>query len=135
MAHLVLWDGKYNRPIVDGKVVNPETGLVEEAGSGRRWQGPPSVNIIWHNMNACSDFKTTRAAFATTVDKVFLEVANHIRDGVYSIINVSASAYSFAIICQSEKTREEFDEAVDRMHEQLFGKITPPPSVEAGNDG
>jgi hypothetical protein len=135
MAHLVLWDFKYKRPVVDGKVVNPETGLVEEAGSERRWLGPPAVDVIWHNLNALSDFRTTRAPFVTTVDKVFVEIANHIRDGVYSIVSVSASAYSFTIICDTKKTSAEFREALKQMREHLYGISRPPPSVEARNDG
>jgi hypothetical protein len=70
-------------------------------------------------MYAASDFKTVQASFPATVDEVYLEIANHIRDGLYHIISVSASAYSFSVICQTEKTSAEFREAMGRMFEKL----------------
>jgi hypothetical protein len=70
-------------------------------------------------MYAASDFKTVQASFPATVDEVYLEIANHIRDGLYYIISVSASAYSFSVICQMEKTSAEFREAMGRMFEKL----------------
>jgi hypothetical protein len=135
MAHWVTWDSKYKGPVVDGKVVNPETGLVEEAGSEGSWLGPPAVDVIWHNLHGLSNFKTVRAPFAVTVDEIFLEIANHIRDGVYSIVSISASAYSFTIICMTEKTQAEFNEALSQMRGNLYGHSVPPVSVETENDG
>ena len=134
MAHLVLWHFKYMRPVVDGKVVNPETGLVEEAGSEGSWPGPPAVDVIWYNLHGLSNFKTVRAPFAVTVDEIFLEIANHIRDGVYSIVSVSASAYSFTIICMTEKTQAEFNKALSQMRGNLYGHSVPPVSVKTQND-
>ena len=94
MAHIVMWDVEHNRPVVDGKITNPVTGLVEEAGKNGYQSGPPSADVIWHNMYAASDFKTVRESFPATVDEVYLEIADHIRDGLYHIISVCASAYS-----------------------------------------
>jgi hypothetical protein len=68
-----------------------------------------------------STFRSSRCSFNASVDDVFLEVAKHVREGVYTIVSISASAYSFAIICKTEKTREEFHEAWVRMAETLAG--------------
>ncbi|WQF88320.1 hypothetical protein CDEST_13334 [Colletotrichum destructivum] len=44
-----VWDAKYNRPTVGGKVTNPTTGQVEDAGP-MFVAGPPSIQAIWFNV-------------------------------------------------------------------------------------
>jgi hypothetical protein len=44
MAHIVPWESKYNRPVVDGKVIHPITGKIEEASPPYR-AGPPAVDL------------------------------------------------------------------------------------------
>jgi hypothetical protein len=58
-----------------------------------------------------------RVSFSATIDEVYLEIANHIRDKVYSIVSISASAYSFNTICATDKTQEQFNEALVRMRQ------------------
>jgi hypothetical protein len=109
MTHPVLWDVASGRPIVDGKTINAETGEVENAGQLTK-SGPPSIDVIWHNMTATSNFKTMRASHQTTLDKLFVQIAKHVEEGLYRLISVSASAYSFVIICESDLTLDEFRE-------------------------
>lgn len=125
MAHNVPWDAKYNRPVVDGKVTNPTTGEVEEAGSQGYRVGPPMVDCIWHNMIVSADFRGCRSSFSASVDDVFIEITKHVRNGLYSIVSISASAYSFAIICKTDTTQVEFHEAWVQMCNNLNGN--PPP--------
>src|SRR5277367_927547 len=120
MAPIVLWDVKYDRPVVDGKITNPITGEIEEASPPYR-AGPPAVDCIWHNQTASSTFRSSRCSFNASVDDVFLEIAKHVRDGVYNIVSICASAYSFAIICKTDKTQEEIHEAWARMAQTLAG--------------
>ena len=131
MAYIVKWDTKYNRPTLGGKVQNPETGQIEDVTSKSFWAGPPCVDVIWHNLHAESDFKTVRASFSATIDEVYLEVANHIRDKIYSIVSISASAYSFTVICATDKTQEQFNEVQVRMRRQL--ERVPERSVDGGH--
>ena len=114
MTHPVLWDVASGRPIIDGKTINAKTGEVEKAGQLTK-SGPPSIDVIWHNMTATSNFKTMRASHQTTLDKLFVQIAKHVEEGLYRLISVSASAYSFVIICESDLTLEEFREARLKM--------------------
>lgn len=72
-----------------------------------------------------------RASFSATIDEVYLEVANHIRDKVYSIVSISASAYSFTVICATDKTQEQFNKVQVRMWRQL--ERAPERSVDGGH--
>jgi hypothetical protein len=78
------------------------------------------VDCIWHNMMS-SDFRGCRSSLAASVDDIVVEIAKHVRDGVYSIVSISASAYSFAVICTTEKTQVEFHEALTQMCNNLNG--------------
>lgn len=129
MVYLVPWDVKHNTPVVDGKVTNPNTGLVEAAGSEGYRAGPPMVDVIWHNMDSSSDFADLRASFAASVDEVYLEISKHIKEGLYSIVSISASAYAFHIICKSTKTRAQFHEAWVKMVDNLTKDL---PSLNLG---
>jgi hypothetical protein len=111
-----VWDVECDRPIVDGKVWNPRTSQVQEAGRSGYKEDPPSVDVIWHNIIPYSDFKTVRASFPFSVDEVYVEIAQHIKDESYAIVSISASAYSFAIICKSVLTSAEFMELSLGMH-------------------
>jgi hypothetical protein len=75
MAHIILWDVELNRTVVEGKVTNSATRIVEEARKKGYQQGPPSVNVIWHSIHAASDFKAIRESFPATAVEVYLEVA------------------------------------------------------------
>lgn len=119
MVYLVPWDAKHNAPVVDGKVTNPNTGLVEPAGSEGYRAGPPMVDVIWHNLNSSSDFAGSRASFAASVDQVYLEIAKHVEAGLYYIVSISVSAYAFHIICKTTKTRAEFHVAWVKMVDNL----------------
>jgi hypothetical protein len=94
------WDVRCVRPVVDGKVWNPEMKQVEEAGRDGYTPSPPSVDV--------RTSQTVRASFPVSVDKLFVKIAKHIQDGSYSIVSIGASAYSFVIVCISELTSDEF---------------------------
>jgi hypothetical protein len=131
MSYSVKWESKYNRPTVNGKVQNPETGEIEDVESKTSWSGPPSVDAVWINIHGDSDFKIVRTSFCVTVDEVYLEVANHIRDKVYKIVSISASAYSFHITCLTEKSLDEFRPVLMLMKRKL-GRL-PEGSVDIGH--
>ena len=49
MTH-VQWDFNAMSPIVDGKIVDPQTGEIKPAGTPT-WSGPPGVEATWHNLS------------------------------------------------------------------------------------
>jgi len=117
--HMVSWSSKYERPVFEGKVTNPATGEREDAGDDL-YQGPPSVDIIWHNMYAGSDFITFRQCFLSNVNEVFVEIARHVQDKFYKIISVNASAYSVAVIVATEKTQADWAVLQEAMYDRLI---------------
>jgi hypothetical protein len=133
MSYRVGWERKYDRPTVGGKVQNPVTGEIEDVKTNY-WFGPPNVDVIWHNMNANLSFSTIRAPYNAPIEEVFLQIAEHVREGAYKIISLSATRYSFHIICTSDLTNEEIRKHTQRMAENLAprgddGELLPYPLI------
>jgi hypothetical protein len=110
MFHPVEWDVSTNRPIINEKLTDAETGKLQEP-VGDRKIGPPSVDFIWHNMNGAANFRTSRGPKHTTIDKLFAKVAKQVEDGLYTLISVNVTAYTFVVICASDVSSEEFHTA------------------------
>lgn len=110
----VVWDVATRRPIVDGKVINAQTGEPQEAVGPTR-SGPPSIDFIWHNLHCKSSIRTIRGPKDMTVNQLFVAVAKHVKDGLYELISVDATAYAFIVICSSEKDSEECNAAWTKM--------------------
>jgi len=118
MASIIYdcWDVKYNRPIVGGKVTNPTTGEVEEAGPLFK-AGPPSIRTIWCNVESPSPlgWATFGTALNCPIDKALYQVAQHIQQGLYSIVSLNASEFCLTIICNSTMPLEEFRQVIHTM--------------------
>ncbi len=69
LAHLVYWDIEFNRPIVDGKIVHPITGEIQEAGRKGLTDGPPGVSMHFINMNAQGKVRTISSGHPVSVEK------------------------------------------------------------------
>jgi hypothetical protein len=67
----------------------------------------PSVDIIYHNMCAGSDFTTVRMGSDGPVEDVLLEVARQVKDGCYKIVSIAASKHSFVVVCSTELSEAE----------------------------
>jgi hypothetical protein len=104
------WDVATKRPIVDDKITNAETGEPQQA-VGERFHGPPSIDFIWHNMNASAGARTVRGAKHTTIDRLFVTVARHVEQGLYTLISVNATEYAMVVVCSSEMSYEDFSAA------------------------
>lgn len=52
--------------------------------------------------------KTVRSGFPVSVDEIYVEIAKHVKAGLYRFVSVSVSAYSFVIVCISELNSDEF---------------------------
>lgn len=108
LAHIVNWDMEFNRPIVGGNIAHPVTGEIQKAGP-QVTSGPPGIEVILHNMNANVQFRTLVSNLPVSVDKLYVEVAKHVHDGIYRLRSVNASAYSFVIVCDILVSVEEFE--------------------------
>lgn len=58
--------------------------------------------MILHNMYAESDFTTLRKPSQLSTDQLFVNIAGLVRDGVFSIVSLNASKYSFTAIVVCE---------------------------------
>lgn len=115
LARIVDWDAEFNRPVVDGKFAHPETGEIKEAGRLGFIDGPPNIEIRIFNINSDVKLWNITASKPVSVDDLYLCVARHVHDKIYSLVSVNASAYSFTIVCKVNVTREEFDVAWKNM--------------------
>lgn len=112
---IVYWDVEFNRPVVDGKIVHPVTGEIQPAGKNGLTDGPPSVSVHLLNMNADVDFRSIHGAFPVAMERVYISVARHVSDGIYKLVSVNASEYSFVIVCNIQVSVEEFNIAWKNM--------------------
>jgi hypothetical protein len=130
MKYLTKWHAEYKVPMVDGKIQNPNTGQIEDASEARFYAGPPSVQTTWLNIHGESDFRIVGASFAATIDEVFVNIAEHVKDNVYSIVSISASAYSMTVVCCTPKSQTEISEVVHTMQRKL-GRLVISPEERA----
>ena len=108
LAHIVDWDIEFNRPIVDGKIAHPVTGEIQKAGRLGLKDGPPGVSCHVLNMNVEGKIRSISETHPVPMEKVYLAVAKHVKDGIYRLISVSASEYSFILVCEVLVSDEEF---------------------------
>ena len=73
-------------------------------------QREPNVDIIYHNMNSSSDFKTFRAGSDRPVEQELLRVAKHIDNNCYKIVSISASKYSLVVVFSTELSKAQLRE-------------------------
>lgn len=115
MIGMVDWDCATNRPIVDGKTINPDTGEVQPASTSRT-NGPPTVDILWHNLHGSvpegvDTWISSRGPTGPTIDTVFIRVAKLVQAGVIKLHSVTATEYTIVVVCTSEATKAEFRKA------------------------
>jgi hypothetical protein len=138
MKYLTKWHAEHKIPIVDGKIQNPNTGQIDDASEASFYIGPPSVQTTWLNIHDESDFRIVGVSFAATIDEVFVNIAEHVKDNVYSIVSISASSYSMTVVCCTPKSQSEISEVVHRMQAKLGRMVISPEELAywdaAGNE-
>jgi hypothetical protein len=98
-----------NRPVVDGKIAHPVTGEIQKAGRMGLTDGPPGVSFHLLNMNLDVNFRSVHKVFRVPVEDLYTAVARHVRNGVYKLVSINASEYSFVVVCKIQVSAEEFD--------------------------
>lgn len=115
LAHLVQWDVEFNRPVVDGNIAHPITGEIQQAGGQGFRTGPPSIDVKLINLNLDTKPFVISMMQPVSLEDLYLAVARHVHDGIYSLTSVSASSYSFVIVCEVLVSEKEYDVAVKNM--------------------
>ena len=116
-GHLVDWDIEFNRPVVDGKIVNPFTGQIQQAGKNGLRSGPPCVAFKLFNINSDVNIGILMKDLPVSLEKLYVGIAKNVEQGIYSLVSVNASAYSFIVICAIRVSAEEFQRAWNSMYE------------------
>lgn len=68
------------------------------------------VDAIWYNQYAGpeSDFIAFRKQYYCDINSMVLKVAEHIRNGVYTVISMNATLHMLTVICVCEKNQSDF---------------------------
>lgn len=113
--HIVDWDVELDRPVVDGKVQDPVTGEIREAGRQGFQDGPPSIEFRLFNVNADIDVVSITKSIPVRLEKLYLWVAKQVHDEIFSIVSINASAYSFTLVCAISVSADEFKTSFKNM--------------------
>jgi hypothetical protein len=65
------------------------------------------MDIIYHNMNSLSDFRTLRTNYTVTIESMLQQVARHVAGECYQVISLSASERTFVVVLSTELSKEE----------------------------
>ena len=122
-AAIGRWDRKFKRPIArDNKVVNPSTGLYEEAGQEGTYFGPPCIDFYVHNLQRepmMDQFQELRSSLFATVDEVIAEIGEHVKNAEYKIHSLTVSTYSVTLVLMSARTVHDFGAVFSRTQSKL----------------
>lgn len=68
------------------------------------------VDAIWHNQYAGPepDFIAFRTQYQSDINAMILKVAEHVRQGFYTVISINATPHMLTVICACEKMQSEF---------------------------
>lgn len=112
--HAIYWDAEANRPIVDGKYIDPKTGELRPS-TGAAYTGPSSVDIIIINLHEDSNEGIYRATRSFPMEKLLFHMMRIVHERELQIDSVNATAYAVRIIMAHELKKEEFIEAAHAM--------------------
>ncbi|KAH6667551.1 hypothetical protein B0J14DRAFT_676660 [Halenospora varia] len=108
----LCWDTEYNHPIhQNNRVLNPHTGIGEDAQGRDRAPGPPAVDFFVHNIRLdpriLSPFRGFRAVYPGIVDDVVAGIGKHLADGEYELMSINTTRYSVVLILMSRREAED----------------------------
>jgi len=72
------------------------------------WMGRLGFQIYLFNMNSDQNIRSVSAVKPVPMERVYLAVAKHLKDGIYNLDSINASEYSFIIVCRLQVSEEEF---------------------------
>lgn len=82
------------------------------------------IDCIFHNIYAPSDFTTFRKWYdSCDADTLLMFIAEHVRQGLYSIIALSATKHMFVVTVACEKNFEDLPDGWF-VYESPEGQVT-----------
>lgn len=68
------------------------------------------VDAIWHNqyLGPETDFEGIRKRYHADINAMILEVTEHVRKGVYTVISMNATPHMLTVICACQKLEADF---------------------------
>jgi hypothetical protein len=102
---------------VNDQIVNPDTSVVEKAGSEGIKYEPPAVDVFIQNMMATdvnNPFEAWRCTVFAKVDNVVVEIGQHLKDELYELLSLNATQYSVVTVVMTEADKVD---VVQRMLE------------------
>ncbi|RHZ57666.1 uncharacterized protein CDV56_101654 [Aspergillus thermomutatus] len=132
MRHLTQWHPQHKVPIVDGRFQDPNTGEIQQNTRTDTYLGPPSVHVMWFNVHDSSSFRSIGATLNASINEVFIALADHVKNEVYSIISLNASLYSVTVVCSTGKSQVEVGGVIQDMQRHLSRNVVIPEEELAG---
>jgi hypothetical protein len=130
-AAIGRWDRKFKRPIMqNNQVVNPSTGLYEEAGQEGTYFGPPCIDLYVHNLQrepSMNQFQSLQSTIFATLDEVLAEIGEHVRNAEYKIYSIAATTYSVTLVLLSARTVHDlgavFSNTQSKLNSSMLERI------------
>ncbi|KAK3679683.1 hypothetical protein LTR78_000059, partial [Recurvomyces mirabilis] len=79
--------------------------------SDRMTHGPPTIDIIWNNLNRDrenSSWTLSRGPTGPSIDKLCIRIAKLVEDGWIALHLVAMTEYTCVVTCTSTATEAEF---------------------------
>ncbi|GLB11241.1 hypothetical protein AtubIFM57258_008107 [Aspergillus tubingensis] len=119
--HTPSWHAASNRPIVDGKFNDPETGEVRDAG-GLVFSGPPAVDIIITNIHEGSSNNIFRAQLPFRMEKLLAWILRVVGERKLQLDSLNATPYAIRVVLAHELNEGQFHEIAHEMAAGIWGQ-------------
>ncbi|PYH38301.1 uncharacterized protein BO87DRAFT_373180 [Aspergillus neoniger CBS 115656] len=119
--HTPSWHAASNRPIVDGKFNDPETGEVRDAG-GLVFSGPPAVDIIITNIHEGSSNNIFRAQLPFRMEKLLAWILRVVGERKLQLDSLNATPYAIRVVLAHELNEGQFHEIAHEMATGIWGQ-------------
>ncbi|RAH63296.1 hypothetical protein BO85DRAFT_444592 [Aspergillus piperis CBS 112811] len=119
--HTPSWHAASNRPIVDGKFNDPETGEVRDAG-GLVFSGPPAVDIIITNIHEGSSNNIFRAQLPFHMEKLLVWILRVVGERKLQLDSLNATSYAIRVVLSHELNEGQFHEIAYEMAGGIWGQ-------------
>ena len=84
---------------------------------------PPAspIGAIWHNMCCLSDCETIETVLSCGPERLFVQVAERLRAGLYHLVSMNINSSSLIVVCETERPLEEFHQALRKIPSSHVG--------------
>ena len=102
------------------KLVNHINGPIWVMPDGQRTAGPPLISVKFINLwgGPGEHFLFQLQNWDTTLDQAYLNIADDIRTGLYTLVSVTATQYEMVVVCHSKATNDDMVDALRKRSEK-----------------